>query len=131
MALAADVLLVLHALFALFVVLGLVLVWLGGAFGWSWVRNRRFRLLHLLGIGFVVVQAWLGQVCPLTTWEMALRDKAGEAVYSGSFVAHWTGRLLYYEAPAWVFVLAYTAFGALTALTWLWVKPAGGGNQRS
>ena len=33
--------------------------------------------------------AWIGMICPLTTWEMALRAKAGDATYSGSFIAHW------------------------------------------
>ena len=31
-----------------------------------------FRLVHLLAIGYVVAQAWLGQVCPLTTLELSL-----------------------------------------------------------
>ena len=71
--LAADALLVLHSLFVAFVVCGLLLVIVGGLRGWAWVHNRWFRLAHLVAIGCVVVQSWLGLVCPLTTWEMALR----------------------------------------------------------
>lgn len=123
---AADLLLYLHVLYVLFVVIGLVLVFIGGARGWSWVRDIRFRVAHLLAIGFVVVQSWLGEVCPLTTWEMALRAKAGEEVYAGSFIAHWVGELLYYEAPGWVFVLAYTAFGLVTVFAWFRVRPGAG-----
>ena len=121
--LAADAILLLHLLFVGFVVLGLPLVWLGGWLGWGWVRNLWFRLTHLGAIGVVVVQAWLGELCPLTTWEMSLRDAAGDAVYSGSFVSHWLGVLLYYRAPAWVFVLAYTLFAAVVLVTWLCVPP--------
>lgn len=128
MSVAADLLLVLHVLFVLFVVLGLLLVFIGGAFGWSWVRNRCFRVVHLLAIGFVVVQSWLGELCPLTTWEMALRARAGEAAYGGSFMSHWLGELLYYEAPGWVFVVAYTAFGLLTIAAWVWIRPDSGRN---
>jgi hypothetical protein len=123
--LAADGLLLLHTLFVGFIVTGLVLVLAGGALGWNWVRNPWFRLAHGLGIAFVVVQAWLGQVCPLTTWEMALRAKAGAATYPGAFIAHWLETLLYYRAPAWVFILAYTVFGALVLLAWWLVPPRG------
>lgn len=121
--LVADGLLVLHSLIVVFVVGGLFLIILGGLRGWAWVHNRWFRLAHLGAIGCVVVQSWLGLVCPLTTWEMAMRTRAGEAVYSGSFVAHWLSRLLYYDAPAWVFVLSYTLFAALVVACWFWVRP--------
>ncbi|MGH8119146.1 MAG: DUF2784 domain-containing protein, partial [Gammaproteobacteria bacterium] len=89
----------------------------------EWVRNPWFRVAHLLAIGVVVSQAWLGVLCPLTTLEMALRDRAGGAVYPGSFIAHWVEFLLYYRAPAWVFTLCYSVFGVLVAASWLAVRP--------
>ena len=107
----ADLVLLLHAAFVFFVIAGLALVLLGGVRGWRWVRNPWFRLAHLLAIGVVVAQAWLGVLCPLTTLEMSLRAHAGAAVYPGSFIAHWLESLLYYRAPAWVFTLCYTVFG--------------------
>ncbi len=115
----ADVILVVHTLFVLFVVLGFVLTVAGLAAGWSWVRKRAFRAAHLAAIGFVVVQAWLGQLCPLTIWESTLRRRAGEAGYETSFVGHWLGRLLYYEAEPWVFTLVYTLFGAAVVVVWV------------
>ena len=122
--LAADAVLLLHVLFVVFVVVGLVVILVGGACGWRGVRNRTFRLLHLAAIGVVALQAWLGVICPLTTLEMALRERAGDnAVYQGTFVAHWLDRLLYYQAPNWVFVVAYTLFAALVAASWFWVRP--------
>ncbi|MDJ0916814.1 MAG: DUF2784 domain-containing protein [Woeseiaceae bacterium] len=120
---AADLILVIHVTFVLFVVLGLVAILLGGWLNWSWVRNRWFRILHLVAIGVVVLQAWLGRLCPLTIWEMALRAKAGDATYEGAFIAHWLQSLLYYDAPMWVFAVAYTAFGALVVLSWFLVRP--------
>ncbi len=121
--LAADALLLVHVLFVLFVVAGLLLVLIGGALSWRWVRNPWFRLAHLAAIAVVVLQSWFGMICPLTTWEMALRSKAGAATYAGTFVAHWLQTLLYYEAPWWVFGVAYTAFALLVVLAWVWVKP--------
>jgi hypothetical protein len=121
--LAADALLALHFAFVAFVVLSLPLILAGGRLGWSWVRNRGFRFAHLAAIGVVVLQAWLGRVCPLTAWEMSLRARAGDATYSGAFVAHWLERALYYDAPAWVFVAVYSAFGCLVVLAWYLVRP--------
>lgn len=120
---AADTLLITHVAFVLFVVLGLVLIFVGKAKHWSWVRNPWFRVAHLLAIGIVVAQAWLGLICPLTIWEMQLRAKAGQTIYNGSFISHWLGELLYYDAPAWVFTFAYTSFGLLVLLSWIWVRP--------
>ena len=121
--LGADAILVLHVLFVCFVVLGLLLVLLGRQRGWRWVRNPWFRLVDAAAIGIVVVQAWLGVLCPLTIWEVGLRAQAGDAVYAGSFIAHWLERLLYFQAPAWVFLIAYSLFGALVAASWIWVRP--------
>ena len=119
----ADGILLLHALFVGFVVVGLVLIIAGGLFGWSWVRNPWYRIVHVIAIGGVVVQSWLGLVCPLTTWEMALRTQAGTAAYEGSFIRYWLGRILYYQAPPWFFILSYTVFGVLVLTCWVRVRP--------
>ena len=122
--LLADALLLIHMLFVGFVVLGLVAIYLGFFLHWRWVRNRWFRILHLMAIVIVVLQAWLGMICPLTTWEMALREQAGAAVYAGSFIQHWLHQLLYWQAPDWVFIVVYTVFGALVLASWFIVRPA-------
>lgn len=121
--LLADIILIIHVLFVAFVVLGLFAVYAGYFLGWRWVRHRTFRMTHLCAIGYVVVQAWLGAICPLTTWEMALREEAGADTYAGSFIQHWLHRLLYFTAPEWVFILMYTAFGSLVLASWFVVRP--------
>ncbi len=119
----ADIILVIHFLFIAFVVLGQVCVVVGGFRHWAWVRRFRFRIAHILAIAIVVVQDWFHMLCPLTVWENALRRAAGEPGYSGTFVGHWVGRLVYYEAPPWVFTVAYSLFGAIVLLSWFFVKP--------
>ena len=121
--LAADAVLLLHVLFVAFVVIGLLLILAGKWLNWQWVRNWWFRACHLAAIGVVVLQAWLGQVCPLTTLEMWLRREAGDATYTGAFIAHWLDAILYYQAPAWVFAVVYSAFAAIVLLSWFWVRP--------
>lgn len=120
---AADLVLYLHVGFVVFVIAGLVLIFVGKLLGWSWIRNGWFRLAHLAAIAVVVLQAWLGVICPLTTLEMWLRAKAGDVVYPGSFIAHWVEQILYYDAPAWVFTLCYTVFGLLVLASWIWIRP--------
>lgn len=122
-ALLADAILIIHALFVGFVVFGLVLILLGLWLGWGWVRNFWFRIAHLVAIGIVVAQSWVGVLCPLTIWENALRRAAGEAGYSGSFIQHWLHEILFYEAEPWVFTLVYTVFGAAVILTWVYGRP--------
>ena len=116
--LLADTILVVHFIFVLFVVLSLVAIYLGYFLQWRWVRNKTFRICHLIAISVVVMQSWLGIICPFTIWEMALREKAGAATYAGSFIQHWLQYLLYYTAPDWVFIALYTSFGCLLLFTW-------------
>lgn len=119
----ADVILLLHALFVGFVVSALLAIYAGCFLQWAWVRNRKFRIIHLLAIAIVVLQSWSGIACPLTTWEIALREAAGAEVYTNSFIQHWLQALIYYRAPDWVFVLVYTGFGGLVLAAWWLVRP--------
>jgi len=119
----ADLILLLHVLFVVFVVVALLLIIVGGFRQWLWIRNRWFRLAHLAGILVVVVQSWAGLLCPLTKLERWFRSQAGEVSYEGSFIQYWLERLLYYDAPWWVFVMAYTSFGLLVIITWVRFPP--------
>jgi len=114
----ADVLLVVHFLIAAFIVGALLLVWIGAAFGWRWVRNPWFRYAHLGAIVFVAAEALLGVMCPLTVWEDMLRG----GVRADSFIGRWVRHFLYYQAPEWVFTAAYLGWTLATLLT-LWRVP--------
>jgi hypothetical protein len=115
----ADALAVLHFAIAAFIVAGLLLVWVGAALQWPWIRNPWFRYAHLAAILFVAAEALLGMACPLTVWEDLLRGTARP----DSFVGRWVHRLLYYQAPEWVFTVAYAAWAAAAAVTLALVPP--------
>ncbi len=121
----ADAVLALHFAIVLFVVGGLVLIVIGNLRNWRWVNALWFRLLHLAAIVVVAAESWFGITCPLTTLEMWLRAQSGAAAstYSESFIGHWLQRLLYYSAPPWVFVLAYSVFALLVIAVWLRFPP--------
>lgn len=115
----ADLVLFFHFFIAGFIVLGLILVWIGVLAGWRWIRNPWFRYLHLAAIVFVAAQALLGIACPLTVWEDLLRGGARPE----TFVGRWVARLLYYSAPEWLFTALYVAWATASVVT-LWLVPA-------
>ena len=114
----ADAVLFVHVAVVVFVVGGLVLLVAGNLRGWRFVNDWWFRLAHLAAIAVVVAQAWLGVVCPLTTLESWLRVQAGDAAYAAGFIEYWLRRILYYDAPAWVFTAGYTLFGLAVLASW-------------
>jgi hypothetical protein len=116
----ANIVLVIHALLAFFIVCALPAIWVGAAFGWRWVRDRGFRFIHLLAICVVSLLSLLGIACPLTVLEDWLRHGT---VGTEGFIQRWVGRLLYYDLPAWVFTVAYVLFALLVIVTWRWVPP--------
>lgn len=126
----ADAVLLLHVGFVGFVVLGQVYVLLGWAMRWSSATNWLFRHIHLAAIAVVVLEAWLGLVCPLTVLELHLRGGEAGWTQGQSFIGYWLSKLLYYQAPAWVFTTAYTLFGSLVLLCYFGYPPRRGRSSR-
>ena len=119
----ADAIVVIHAAFVAFVVLGMAAILVGMALRWGWVRNAWFRVIHLAAIGVVVLESLAGVACPLTTWERALRQRAGQVAYTGDFVGYWAHRLIFFDAEPWVFTLAYVLFGAAVLFAFVLAPP--------
>ena len=87
MGLAADILVVLHLAFVLFVLLGGLLVY----------RWPRWAWLHVPAFAWGAVIEFNGWICPLTPLEQRFRAAAGEGGYSGGFVEHYLLPMLYPE----------------------------------
>ena len=121
--LLADAVLLLHVAYAAFVIGGLLVVPLGGWLNWRWVRARRFRLAHMLCTAIVAVEALIGVTCPLTWFEHALLVASGTAGYQRSFVGQLLYQLLYYDAPVWVFTVAYTVLALTVIACYYYVPP--------
>ena len=124
--LLADMVGLIHAAFVLFVTGGLAAILAGWKLRWRWTESRAFRIAHLAAIAVVVLQTWLGELCPLTIWENQLRHLAGQEGVGTSFIGFWIERLLYWRLPAWVFLAAYTIFGGLVVATFVWYPPGRG-----
>ena len=129
---AAELVLILHTSFIAFVLFGLVAVLVGMAAKWEWTRNFWFRVAHLAAIGYVVVQALFGMVCPLTILENDLRVRGGQVAYGdGGFIQYWLHKLIFFDAEPWVFTVCYTAFGLLVVATWWFAPPRRPGRWRT
>ena len=83
--LGADLLVLIHLAFIVFVIMGSVAV-----LRWPW-----FVLLHIPAViwgAVVMINGWL---CPLSPWENSLRQSAGQEGYSGGFIEYYIIPLIY------------------------------------
>ncbi|SOB59264.1 conserved membrane protein of unknown function [Pseudodesulfovibrio profundus] len=119
--LLADAILLLHFAIALFLTLGLPAVWLGHFLRWRLIHSRLFRYTHAGIMLFVLVEALLGKLCPLTVWESQLRLNSDDATsgYDQGFIFHWVDRLLFPDIPAWIFPVLYAAYFAAVMATFV------------
>jgi hypothetical protein len=82
---AADVVLLLHLVFILFVVLG----------GWLVLRSPKIIWLHFPAAVWGAFIEFSGRVCPLTPLENHLRITSGSAGYSGGFIERYLIPIVY------------------------------------
>ncbi len=118
--LLADLVLLLHFGFVVFVVGGLCAVWIGIAVDRRFARHRAFRLVHLCAVWFVAIETLLGFACPLTILEDSLRSNN---LAEGGFLQRWVSQLLYWDLPVWVFALAYILFALIVTGTYIKYPP--------
>ena len=83
--LAADILVVVHLAFIVFVLLG-------GFLAWRW---RRLAWVHAPAAVWGALIEFAGWICPLTPWEVALRQRAGQAGYQSGFIEHYVMPIVY------------------------------------
>src|SRR4051794_39846676 len=89
--LSADLVLMVHLAFVLFVVLGGLLI----------ARWPRLTWFHLTAVFWGALIEFAGFVCPLTPLEVTLRKLAGESGYEGDFIGHYVSAVLYPSALTW------------------------------
>jgi hypothetical protein len=111
----ADLVLLAHFAFAAFAVFGGALAFHNPS--WPWV--------HLPAVLWSAVVNLMGWTCPLTPLENTLRSRAGHVKYSGGFVEHYVGRLVYprgmprrLELVAGVSILAWNALVYAGFILW-------------
>jgi len=107
----ADLIVVVHIAY-------LVFIPVGGFLAWRWPRLVP---VHLAAVAVAFVSVTVGFECPLTTWEQALRRHGGEKPYTDGFIDHYlTGKLYPHGHDTLVQLLIGAA--VLTAYVGLFVR---------
>jgi uncharacterized protein YneF (UPF0154 family) len=83
--LSADLVLIIHLAFVLFVALG----------GFLALRRPRLMWLHLPAVVWGAMSEFLGVLCPLTPLETTLRELGGGTGYEGDFIGHYITAVIY------------------------------------
>jgi len=83
--LLADLVLVVHFAFIVFVVAG----------GWLVLRRPMLAWLHLPAVTWGALIEFFGWPCPLTPLEVFLLQRSGAAAYSGGFIEHYLSPVIY------------------------------------
>jgi hypothetical protein len=110
MSILPDILMVIHLLWAAFMIVGLPLGIV--------LRSPLLRWVHLVGMVFTGFFAVIGMYCPLTTWEEQLRWQADpQFSYHGSFLAEQLAKVLYPQIEPWIIRTATILWFVATVLS--------------
>lgn len=120
----ADLIVVIHFLWILF------MLWGAGRTIWAVIkREKRFlgsmwlRSLHLGGILFVAFFIIIRKPCPLTIWEIRLREISGVESYTGSFIIHYIEQIVYPSVPAWIVNIPSILIGCIILFFYIIYPP--------
>jgi hypothetical protein len=111
---AADAVVVLHLLWIVFLILGV----LPGK-RWAWLMWT-----HIASLTFSIALQVFGWICPLTYLEVWLRRLGGAQPYEGTFIRHYVERMVYTEIPRAALLVSTLIVVALSL--WLYLKPRPG-----
>ena len=99
----AGLVLVVHLLFILWVMCGVLLV----------RRYQRLKWFHIVSLAYgIFIEVVPRPPCPLTVLEQMLESRAGIAAYHGSFLVHYLDALVYPSVPLTLLVTMAVAFCA-------------------
>jgi hypothetical protein len=115
----ADMVMVAHAAFSLFVVLGLAAIITGRILGWQWTDRRWFRVLHLAATLSLVARVWLGFPCPFSVVENYLRQRTDGACVLGQAFHDAVHQLAFRGEEPGRFAVVTTLWGLLALAAFL------------
>ena len=122
--LLADLIVVVHFAWILFMLVGFILT-LRGFFHKEFFERWLSRTLHLFGIAYVSILAMMGKYCPLTIWENTLRAKYDPSLtYAGSFMIHYIEKLVYPDINPLIIRIPTTFIAVFTVVIFIIRPPA-------
>jgi hypothetical protein len=115
----ADLLLVIHVLWVVWMVSGVVIVLLGFVRPKLWGLTI-FRITHLVGMALTAsTPIWSDGICPLTIWEYQLREGADSPRSLLSRIFH---ELIYWDVPL-IYLSLLSAAAALITVVLFILRP--------
>ena len=119
----ADIIVIVHLFWILFMLIGFLLT-LCGLFRREFLDRWLFRTIHLFGIAYVSLLAIMGKYCPLTLWENTLRAKYDPSLtYPGSFMIHYVERLVYPDINPLIIRIPTTFIAVFTVIVFILRPP--------
>ena len=118
----ADIIVIVHLVWILFMLVGFILI-VRGFFRGRFFDRWLFRTVHLFGIVYVSLLALMGKYCPLTLWENSLRAKFDPTLtYPGSFLIHYAEKLVYPDVNPLVILIPTTFITVFTVVAFI-IRP--------
>ena len=118
----AVFLLIVHCVWVLISLLGIVAIPLFDFLGWAFIHSAWFRIPHFVMVSIVFVETVFKWRCPLTLWEDEARAKTGDVRYPMGFTVYWVEKITGRSFPPWYYTASYVALFVIP-LAFLFVFP--------
>ncbi|RPI35009.1 MAG: DUF2784 family protein [Nitrospiraceae bacterium] len=107
----ADIVVVVHFLWILFLI-----------FGAYWgIRHKAVKIVHIAGLAFAFILNVFDWYCPFTHLEVWLRARHDPALsYTGSFIIHYVEKVVYIELSGNIIFLFTISLCGIN--TWLYLR---------
>ena len=114
-----EIVLLFHFCIFLFITLSFLLIPIGYYQKWEWVKNRYYRLIHLILMGIIFIETILGFICPLTTLENFLRND----IEINNKITQIIHQIMYWDLPTYQFITLYLLSLLYLIFLWFFFKP--------
>ena len=115
----SEIVLLFHFCIFLFILLSFFLIPFGYYQKWKWVKNKYYRLIHLVLMGIIFIETILGFMCPLTILENFLRNDI-EVDNNLTQIIH---QIMYWNLPNYQFIILYILSFSYLIFLWFFFKP--------
>ena len=115
----SEIVLLFHFCIFLFVILSFFLIPLGYSRKWEWVKNKYYRLIHLILMGIIFIETILGFMCPLTILENFLRND----IEINNKITQIIHQVMYWDLPTYQFIILYLLSLLYLIFLWFFFKP--------
>ena len=115
----SEIVLLFHFCIFLFIILSFFLIPFGYYQKWEWVKNKYYRLIHLVLMGIILIETILGFMCPLTILENYLRNDIG-VDNNLTQIIH---QIMYWNLPNYQFIILYILSFSYLIFLWFFFKP--------